>query len=163
MPIREELDQGRAETSPTLPLVIHTVKASISESLNYKILEYCWEIYAIYLQAFKSLTTLRWRFHAMASWYNRLFLAKGTSLVPSFHRFLSALTHAAPPVHFCCVWCSPSCEPFYSLNQWRIFLPGQGRGAEGVSKIEEGVKKGREKISLCQWVFTFIMNWKSSH
>lgn len=84
MPIHKELDQGRAETSPTLLLVICTVKASIFvfESLNCKNLKHCWEIYAIYLQACNSLTTLRWWFHTTVSWYNRLFLAKGTSLVP---------------------------------------------------------------------------------
>lgn len=61
MPIHKELDQGRAETSPTPPLVIRTVKASIFvfESLNFKILKHCREIYAIYLQAFKALTTLK--------------------------------------------------------------------------------------------------------
>lgn len=69
MPIHKELDHRRAETSPTLPLVIHTVKVSIFvfESLNFKILKHCWEIYATYLQALNSLTTLRQWFHAIGS------------------------------------------------------------------------------------------------
>lgn len=149
MPIHKERDQGRAETSPTLPLVIHVVKASIFvfESLNFKILKCCWEIYAIYLQAFNSLTTLRWWFHTIVSWYNRLYLAKETSLIPSFHRFLSTLIQAAPPVNFCYVWCSLGCEPFYSLNQWIVFLTRAGKKSRR-SQQDRGRSRGGKRKEL---------------
>lgn len=164
MQIHKELDQGRAETPPTFPLVICTVKVSIFdfESLNFKILKLSWEIYAIYLQAFNSLTTLGWWFHATVSWYNRSW-QKGQVLFPPStdsslplpkqpHQLNSAMTD----VHL-------AVKLFTHLTSGEYFSPGKGRGAEGVSKTEGGAKEVREKSSLCQWAFTFIINWKSSH
>lgn len=145
MPIHKELDQGRAETSPTLPLVIHTGKASIFvfESLNFKILKHCWEIYAIYLQAFNSLTTLRWWFHTTVSWYNRLFLAKGTSPVPSFHRFFSTLTHAA----FAMSDAHLAVKLFIHLTSGEYF--SQDREEEQESAWQRKEQRREEKGALC--------------